>query len=140
MNVSSLMTRDPVCCSSDQSVHEVARLMMDNDCGEIPVVRNHGDRTLVGVVTDRDIVCRIVASGMNPFDTRVERAMSSPAICASPDMSLEQCLELMASNQIRRVPVVDGDGICGIVSQADVAVEVSGKATGELVREISRPN
>ena len=140
MNISNLMTRDPVCCSPEQSVREVARMMMEHDCGEIPVIRNHGDRTLVGVITDRDIVCRAVAAGMSGDQTTVQSVMSSPAVTASPDMTLEECLALMSSHQIRRIPVVDEHGVCGIVSQADVAVEAPGRATADLVREVSRPN
>ena len=139
MNVSSLMTRDPVCCAPNQSVRDVAQMMMDHDCGEIPVVSDRDGRTLVGVVTDRDIVCRAVAAGLDVNQTTVNRVMSSPVITASPDMTLEEVLALMESHQIRRIPVVDDRGICGILSQADVAVEAPERATAELV-EVSRPH
>ena len=140
MNISSLMTRDPVCCAPNQSIREVAQLMLEHDCGEIPVVSDRDGRTLVGVITDRDIVCRAVAAGMDVNATTIDRIMSSPAITASPEMTLEECLALMESRQIRRIPVVDGGGICGILSQADVAAEASGQATAHLVREVSRPH
>ena len=140
MNVTSLMTRDPVCCAPNQSVRDVAQMMMDHDCGEIPVVSDRDGRTLVGVVTDRDIVCRAVAAGLDVNQTTVNRVMSSPVITASPDMTLEEVLALMESHQIRRIPVVDDGGICGILSQADVAVEAPERATAELVREVSRPH
>ena len=140
MTISSLMTHDPVCCAPNQSVREVAQMMMEHDCGEIPVVSDRGGRSLVGVVTDRDIVCRAVAAGMDVNSTPVSRVMSSPVITASPDMTLDDCLALMESHQIRRIPVVDDRGVCGIVSQADVAVEASGAATAQLVREVSRPH
>ena len=81
-----------------------------------------------------------VASGKDINTTRVSQVMSSPVITASPDMSLEDCLALMESHQIRRIPVVDGRGVCGIISQADVAVEAPGQATAQLVREVSRPH
>ena len=140
MTISSLMTRDPVCCAPDQSVRDVAQMMMDHDCGEIPVVSDRDGRTLIGVVTDRDIVCRAVAAGLDMNKTPISRVMSSPVITASADMTLEECLALMESHQIRRIPVVDDGGVCGIVSQADVAVEASGQATAQLVREVSRPH
>ena len=140
MNISSLMTRDPMCCAPNQSVREVAQMMLEQDCGEIPVVSDRDGRTLVGVVTDRDIVCRAVAAGLDVNTTKIDRVMSSPAIAASPDMTLEECLALMESHQIRRIPIVDDRGVCGIISQADVAVEASGQATAHLVREVSRPH
>lgn len=140
MVISSLMTRDPVCCAPTESIQQVSRMMAEQDCGEIPVVSDRDGRRVVGVITDRDIVCRVVAMGLDPAATTVERAMSAPAITATPDMTLEECLALMEAHQIRRIPVVDGSGVCGIVSQADVAVEASGQATAQLVREVSRPH
>ena len=141
MNVSELMTRDPACCTPDTKVRGVARMMMDNNCGEIPVVGANGERKLVGVVTDRDIVCRVVAAGKDPETTQVGDVMSSPVVSVTPSTSLDECLRLMEAHQIRRMPVVDAQGhCCGILSQADVAVEATPRETAELVREVSRPN
>jgi CBS domain-containing protein len=141
MHVRELMTRNPACCAPETTIVEVARMMKDFDCGEIPVARADGDRKLVGVITDRDIVCRIVAKGEDPSSAVVQNAMSTPVVSVTPETSLDECLNLMESHQIRRVPVVDAQGICcGIVSQADVATGAAPQDTAELVKGVSRPN
>lgn len=138
MQVREIMTANPACCSPDATVQDAARLMVENDCGEIPVVDREG-RPL-GVVTDRDIACRAVADGKDG-KTSVREVMSSPAVTVSPEMSIEDCCRAMDENQIRRVPVVDEDGgCCGMVSQADVALEGPGQMTADVVRDVSRPS
>jgi CBS domain-containing protein len=140
MTVNELMTLDPVCCTPQTPLREVARLMSSHDCGEIPVVETKEGRLLVGVVTDRDIVLRAVAEGRNPADTPIASCMTTNVVTVRPETSLDDCRRLMEEHQIRRVPVVDGSGACcGIVSQADVAQRASTGDTGELVREVSRP-
>ena len=139
MTVGTLMTADPVCCTPETTIKDVALLMAQHDCGEIPVVRAQDDRRILGVITDRDIVCRVVAAGENPTDAIVEDAMSSPVVTVRSDSSLQDCLNLMESRQIRRMPVVDADErCCGIVSQADIAANAPSAETAELVREVSR--
>ena len=135
MKVQDIMSANPACCSPTSTVQEAARLMADCDCGEIPVVDANG-RPL-GVITDRDIACRIVAQGKGA-DTAVTEAMSSPAITVSPEDSVEDCCRTMEDKQIRRVPVVDRNGsCCGMVAQADLATRSSSQVAGELVREVS---
>jgi len=138
MNVSELMTPDPVCCTPETTIEDVARMMRANDCGEIPVIQTAQTRKLVGVITDRDIVCRVIADGKSPAATNVSECMTKPVVTVTPDTSLEDCRVLMEEHQIRRVPVVKGNDICGIVSQADIAVKGPASATGELVREVSK--
>ena len=133
-----IMTRDPACCSPRTTVDEVAKMMVDNDCGEIPVI--DGSNQPIGVVTDRDIVCRLLAAGKNPLDYNAERCMSTPVIAVRESTPLEKCAQIMEESQIRRVPVVDGGGmVCGIVSQADIAKHASRRITAELVRDVSQP-
>ena len=140
MTVNELMTLDPVCCTPQTPLREVARLMSAHDCGEIPVVETRDNRLLLGVVTDRDIVLRAVADGRNPADTPISSCMTTDVVTVKPDTTLEECCKLMEEHQIRRVPVVDGAGVCcGIVSQADIAQRASTGDTGELVREVSKP-
>jgi len=132
-----LMTADPQCCTAETPLNEVAKLMVENDCGEIPIVDH--DKKLIGVVTDRDIVCRVVAKGQNPSAMTAQDAMTQPVISVTEDSSLEDVLALMEEHQIRRVPVVDANGACcGIVSQADVALVAQESEVGEMVREVSR--
>jgi CBS domain-containing protein len=132
-----LMTANPQCCTAETPLNEVANLMVENDCGEIPVVDTA--KKLIGVVTDRDIVCRIVAKGQNPSAMTAQDAMTQPVISVTEDSSLEDVLSLMEEHQIRRVPVVDASGVCcGIIAQADVALSAEESETGEMVREVSR--
>jgi CBS domain-containing protein len=141
MNVKELMTSDPACCTKETSLQDVARLMVRCDCGEIPVVEGDNRKRPVGVVTDRDIVCRAVAEGRDPASMRAGDVMTSPAVCAKETDDVGAVERLMATHQIRRVPVINQSGeICGIVSVADVARRDSRKDTGQVVREVSAPS
>ena len=132
-----VMTPDPACCTPNTTLDEVAKLMAQNDCGEIPVV-DVGD-TVVGVVTDRDIVCRVVAEGKNPIAYTAETCMSQPAVTVRTDAPIDEVVSTMEKHQIRRVPVVDEQDCCvGIISQADVAWKRPEREVAELVREVSR--
>ena len=140
MQVREIMTPNPACCPADTSMQEVAQMMVDNDCGEIPIVRSRSDRTVIGVVTDRDIVCRLIAAGKNPMEYTAEACMSTPVIAVRESTPLEKCAQIMEESRIRRVPVIDGGGmVCGIVSQADIAKHASRRITAELVRDVSQP-
>jgi len=139
MQVKDIMTRDPACCTPDANLQEVARLMVECDCGEIPVVENRQSMKPVGVVTDRDICCRTVAEGKNPLEMTAGDCMSSPCVTVKPEMSVEDCCQVMEENQIRRVLVVDENGACcGIVAQADIARHAPKQETAEVVKEVSR--
>lgn len=142
IKVRSIMTMNPACCTSDTKLAEVAKLMTEHDCGEIPVVNNHEEKKLVGVITDRDICCRAVAQGLNPAAMNAKDCMSSPAITVGMDFPIEECMELMENKQIRRVPVVDDRGCCcGMVSIADIARKTEEWTTGSIVKIISQqPN
>ena len=111
--------------------------MVEADCGEIPVTDN--SNRLLGVITDRDIVCRAVAKGKNPTAVTAADVMTEPVVCVNEDTSLDDVMAVMEENQIRRVPVVDAAGCCcGIIAQADVALNAREGQTGELVREVSK--
>jgi CBS domain-containing protein len=132
-----VMTPDPACCSPDTTLDQVAKMMVQNNCGEIPVV-DVNDHP-VGVVTDRDIVCRVVADGKNPMAYAAESCMSQPVVTVHANDTLDDVVATMEKHQIRRVPVVDERGCCaGIISQADVAWTEPLPEVGELVREVSR--
>ncbi|MGJ7904020.1 CBS domain-containing protein [Lysobacter sp. 1R34A] len=133
----TLMTPDPASCHIGTPVREIARLMLENDCGEIPVLDEQ--RRPLGVVTDRDIAIRIIASGGDGTATAGE-AMTSPVRTVSEESDLRDCVAVMESAQIRRVPVVNGAGeLVGIVSLADIALAGKSRATAEVVREVSTP-
>jgi CBS domain-containing protein len=132
-----VMTSNPACCTPNTTLDQVAKLMVQNNCGEIPVV-DVNDQP-IGVVTDRDIVCRVVADGKNPMAYTVDRCMSQPVVTVQADDSLDDVVSTMEKHQIRRVPVVDERGCCtGIISQADLAWAEPLFDVGELVREVSR--
>jgi CBS domain-containing protein len=132
-----VMTPDPVCCSSETTLEQVAQLMAHHDCGEIPVV-DAADQ-LVGVITDRDIVLRVVAHGKNPLGHTAAQYMTQPVVTVRIDTPLDKVLSTMETHQIRRIPVVDERGRCaGIIAQADVATVGDEHKVAELVREVSR--
>jgi len=140
MQVKEVMTSDPACCLAETPLPEVARMMIEYDCGEIPVVENQSGKLPIGVVTDRDIVCRTVANGLNPVELTAADCMSKPIVTVTPDMSLEECCRIMEEKLIRRVPVVNERGsCCGIVSLADVALQTRERVAGEVVKEVSEP-
>ena len=112
MQVKDVMTTDPACCISETTLQEVARMMIDHDCGEIPVVESKETKRPIGVITDRDIVCRTVGKGLNPLDLTAADCMTTPCHTVTPEMSIGQCAWLMEDKKIRRVPVVDADGSC----------------------------
>jgi CBS domain-containing protein len=139
MQVKEVMTTDPACCTSETGLREVAQMMVSNDCGEIPVVENMETKMPIGVITDRDIVCRTVARGFDPLDLTAADCMSKPCVTVTPDMSLEECSRILEENRIRRVPVVDAAGsCCGIVALADIALHARKNVVGEVVKEVSR--
>jgi CBS domain-containing protein len=131
------MTPDPACCTASTSVDEIAKLMVENNCGEIPIL-DAADH-VIGVVTDRDIVCRVAAQGKNPIGHTAEECMSRSVVTVDPETPLDDVIATMEKHQIRRVPVVGDDGCCaGIIAQADIARTESEQEVAELVREVSQ--
>ena len=136
-SVSTVMTSNPATCKVDTSVRDVARMMLESDCGQIPVIDDQG-RPL-GVVTDRDIAVRVVANGGDGTATAGE-AMTSPVRTVRADSDLKDCLCVMEEAQVRRVPVVDDSGkLTGIEAQPDIPLAGKSRATGEAVKEVSEP-
>lgn len=141
MTVQSVMTANPACCSPNTALQQVAAMMVEHDCGQIPIVDGANSQHLVGVVTDRDIAVRMVAKGKNPLEGVASDCMTTPCITVNSDTSLAECCSVMETNKIRRVPVVDSQGqVCGIVSLADVARCASAASTAEVVKEVSATN
>ena len=139
MKVREIMSARLVCSTPDASLRDIARQMKEHDCGEIPIVDSRQSSKLVGVITDRDIVCRVVAQGRNPLELTAKECMTSPVLTVSSEADLEEVCRMMEQHQIRRVPVVDPRGAaCGIVSQADVARTGLDQRAGHVVKEVSR--
>ncbi|MDB6017616.1 MAG: hypothetical protein JWR19_2105 [Pedosphaera sp.] len=140
MKVKDIMTQKPACCTPDTNLQQVARMMVDCNCGEIPVVESQQTMKPIGVVTDRDIACRAVAQGKNPLQMTAKECMTKPAITVTPETSVEECCRLMKQHQIRRIPVVDQKGVlCGMVTQADLARHAPEEETASLLKEVSGP-
>ena len=110
-------------------------MMKQEDVGLAPVVE--GDR-LVGTLTDRDIVVRVVAEGKDPQTVTAREVASTDLITIDPQQDLDEALRLMASNQVRRLPVVEEGRLVGVLAQADVAREAEEEQTGRLVEDISK--
>ena len=135
--ISDLMSANPYAIEADKPVALAARMMKDEDVGLAPIVE--GDR-LVGTLTDRDIVTRVVAEGRDPQSVAVREVASTGLVTIDPQQDLDEALQLMARNRVRRLPVVEQDGrLVGVVAQADIAREAKEKQTGALVEEISQP-
>jgi len=133
--IKDVMTESPRTCEPHATVLEAARIMREEDVGPIPVV-DHGRP--VGVITDRDIVLRVVAEGRDPAMTTVGDIATNDLISVRPEQPLDEALRLMARHRVRRLPVVEDERLVGIVAQADVARFADERRTGEVVEEISR--
>ena len=134
-SIKEVMTSDVRACELNATVAEAAKVMAQEDVGPVPIVE---DGRLVGIVTDRDIVVRVVAEGRDPDATTVREIASTELVTVSPDDDLDDALNRLAERQVRRLPVVEGDRLVGIVAQADIARLGEDKKTGEVVEEISR--
>jgi len=138
-SVRDAMTENPRSIGASASVVEAARLMRDEHIGSLPIT---DDEELVGMITDRDITTRVVAEAADPKMTSVGDVVSRDLISVEPDEELEEAVQLMASHQVRRLPVVENGRLVGIVAQADVALNLreNEQRTGELVEAISEPS
>ena len=138
---SEVMTREPVCCEAGETIVGVAATMKREDVGSVPVVESREDKKLIGIVTDRDLVVKVLAEGNHVDKATVRDAMTSnPASCREND-DVSKAVNLMSERQVRRMPIVDEAGrLTGIIAQADVATRVNrDETTGELVEAISEP-
>jgi CBS domain-containing protein len=134
MKIRDVMTPNPKTVSPDDTVQAAAQIMQREDTGAVPVVSNG---RVLAVVTDRDIVVRVVAEGA-PLSSPVRCIASQDVICATPEMTTREASDLMSEHQIRRLPVVENDRLVGIVSIGDIAVkEGKDSRTGDTLQSIS---
>lgn len=135
----NIMTSDVVTVKDTQTVQEAAALMSEHNIGSIPVVNSRGD--MVGIITDRDITLRTTAQGEGTQTPVSEVMTAQQVVQATPDMDVQQAAQLMAQQQIRRLPVVENGKIVGMVSLGDLAVDnMSDEAAGEALSNISEPS
>ena len=134
--VREVMTNNPRCVTPETPVAEAARLMKSEDVGSLPILE--GEK-VTGIVTDRDIVLQAVAEGKNPSGMPVREVASRELVKINAEEDLSSALQLMASQQVRRLPVVDDDGrLIGILAQADIAREAKDKDSGQMLHDISQ--
>ena len=140
MKCTEVMTVNPSCCLTTDTVYQAAQLMKSEDVGPIPILNDLEGRRLEGIVTDRDIVLQVVAEGRDPKNTRVGEIMSKDVVTCRVNDDCQKVLHLMEEHQVRRVPIVnDNNQLAGIVSQADIATRLKDPAmTAEVVKEISQ--
>jgi CBS domain-containing protein len=139
MRVRDVMTSDIGCCTVDSTIQEAAQLMVQCNCGCVPIVEDRLSMQLVGLITDRDIACRAVAKGLE-CTAPANQIMSTQIASVRPDDSLEKVEAIMEDLQVRRVPVVNELGCCvGMISQADLALSAPPDEAAEVLRHISQP-
>src|SRR5215211_1299896 len=111
-----VMTKDVVVCTPENTISQVAQLMKKEDIGPVLIVDNEQSRTLVGIVTDRDVVLKVIADGLDPQATRVEEVMSKKLVTCRADDDVDVAMKAMAQFQLRRIPVVeDNMTLVGII-------------------------
>jgi len=139
MQVKKIMTKNPACCTPDSTLQEVAHMMEMYDCGCIPVIESHQNKRPIGTITDRDITIRTFSEGKNPLEMKASDIMTTDIVTVTPNTSIDACLNVMESRQIRRVLVVDNNNKCvGIVAQADLVEHGKDHAeTVNFIREVS---
>ena len=130
-----LMTSPAECMAPDETLVDAARMFSKYDIGSMPVV--DGD-TLVGMITDRDIIIEGVAKNLDLAGTPVSKIMSTSVVTVDVTDEAQAVATVLADKQIRRVPVVDGHRVVGVVSQADIALELDNATAGEVVEDISK--
>jgi CBS domain-containing protein len=130
-----IMTEQAECVRADQTLTDAARAMRDLGVGALPICGD--DDRLEGMITDRDIVVRCIAEGGDPASTQVSRLADGKPVTIGADDPVDAALRTMIKHGIRRLPVIDGHRLVGMVSQADVARETSPEKAGELVAALS---
>jgi CBS domain-containing protein len=133
--VRDIMTSGPDVIEAQSSVLEAAKKLASADVGALPICENG---KLTGMITDRDIVVKVLAEGKDAASTKVIDLVQGEVVTIGADDSVEEALRTMSKHQVRRLPVIDGTELVGIVSQADLARNLPEKKTGELVEAISQ--
>jgi CBS domain-containing protein len=141
MKVKEVMAQHPVCCRLTDTVQTVAQMLRDADIGSLPVISEGESERLVGIVTDRDLCCRVLAAGLDPKTTSIEAYVTRELVTCRPEQSLDSCIRLMQVHQIRRMLIVDRHECCvGILSQADLVRSDESDKVHRTLAEISKPS
>ena len=130
-----IMTGDAECVQETDSILDAAKALADRDVGAMPICGD--DERLKGMLTDRDIVVKVLAQGKDPSSTKVSELAEGKPVTIGADDSIEEALRTMSEHKVRRLPVIDGHELVGIISQADIARNLDDEKTGDLVEAIS---
>ncbi len=139
MKIRDIMSQNPACCTAADTAQTVASILCDRNVGSMPVVASQQSRKLIGMITDRDLCCSVIAQGMDPKTTRIEQFISPAPVTCRDGENVEHCERLMQQHRVRRIPIVDAeDRVIGIVSQADLALRSKPERVSKTVAEISK--
>ena len=139
MKIKEAMSANPVCCVPSDTAQVVAKIMCKHNIGSVPVVIDQQSRELVGVITDRDLCCSVIASGLDPKTTTIQKFVSLDPVTCRDGENLDKCERAMQEHQIRRIPIVDSENrVIGIVAQADLALKDKPEKVSKTVAEISK--
>ena len=130
-----VMTPNPECVGENETVLDAAKKLADRGFGAMPICGE--DNRLKGMLTDRDIVVKVLAQGKDPSSTKVSELAEGKPVTIGADDSIEEALRTMSEHKVRRLPVIDGHDLVGIISQADIARNLDDEKTGDLVEAIS---
>jgi CBS domain-containing protein len=130
-----VMTGDAKCVGENDSILDAAKMLAELDIGAMPICGE--DDRLKGMLTDRDIVVKVLAQGKDPSQTTAGELGEGKPVTIGADDPIDEALRTMAEHKVRRLPVIDGQSLVGVVSQADIATNLDEEETGELVEAIS---
>jgi CBS domain-containing protein len=130
-----IMTGDAECVQETDSILDAAKALSDRDVGAMPICGE--DNRLKGMLTDRDIVVKVLANGKDPAETKAGELGEGKPVTIGADDSVDEALRTMIEHKVRRLPVIDGHDLVGIVSQADLATNIDEEKVGDLVEAIS---
>ncbi len=140
-NCQEMMTKNPECCLASDKVYTIAQRMQSGNIGALPVVENHETKKLIGIITDRDLAVRVVGASLDATNTPVKNVMTPNPVTCYPADDVNTMLGIMASRQIRRIPIIDEMGyVVGIIAQADLAIQLENHdQVGRMIGQISQP-
>ena len=139
MKVREVMSSNPICCVPSDTAEKVAKTLRDSNIGSLPVVVDQQTRKLIGIITDRDLCCSVVAGGLDPKRTAIDKFVTTSPVSCRDGENLEHCERAMQEHQVRRIPIVDGAGaVIGIIAQADVVLKETPERSSKTIAEISK--
>lgn len=142
MDIKDIMTTNPSYCVPGDTSTRAARIMKDKNVGIVPIIKSEADHTLIGVVTDRDLCLAVVAPNVQPDTVTVQQCMTTDIVTVRPDDDARKAVALMSENQVRRIPVVNHEGMLeGMVASADILqrANISSDETYEAFKKVSAP-